>query len=257
MPLVLAEPSTAIFILAFVTLIVFGLINILVGIFCETSVRVTQDFDGMMDLYLDRKNRKTFIYLTKLWVLADPTGSGRVDEDGLCMTFQDPDVCVLLHGMGLHETEIRDLFRSLDRDRDGFVTIQEFIDGMLKLRQIGSNNISTHLVAQRLEHGQKILGDCIQESEGRIAEAFVRLEKNMVQRLEHLQTLAMAAATATEAKELPTEVPSGTVWLDDDIAAMLRDVYGWLQVVRAKPQKLKVAATAATDTGGTTAARCA
>eukprot|EP00746_Dinoflagellata_sp_MGD_P087803 gnl/MRDRNA2_/MRDRNA2_34798_c0_seq1.p1 gnl/MRDRNA2_/MRDRNA2_34798_c0~~gnl/MRDRNA2_/MRDRNA2_34798_c0_seq1.p1 ORF type:complete len:712 (+),score=109.67 gnl/MRDRNA2_/MRDRNA2_34798_c0_seq1:60-2195(+) len=228
-PLVLAEPLLAIPILAFVMLIAIGLMNVLVGIFCESSCRVSSEFDKMLNIYQDTVQRKSFFQLARLWVLADTECKGLIDESQLQDVCRTDEGSCLLYELGVYEMEVGDLFRTADIDGDGYASMEDFMNVMEDMRHLGDNPLSTYLTMRRVDYLQHKFEDQILGFEQRIKRILQQVERDFMKRVHTLQERINVAQAS---KRVPRKV-------DKETAVLLAEMHTWMQTAKSKSRSLK------------------
>lgn len=224
-PLVTEMPIMMLFVVFFVAFMGFGLLNILVGVFCDTSVRATQEFDGMMSLYHESQKRSSFYNVAKLWFLIDTECQGYITEEMLVNALRDPSVCCLLQDLGLEDVELHDLYRGLDQSNDGFLTIEEFMRGLLSLRHGGSSQVCAYLMCERIEHKQMLLNKRLVKKEATLIETIESLKHRMDEQLNSLEK--QIAEVSQEGED-----SSNRIEVRDDMVAMLCEMHGLLKTRR-------------------------
>lgn len=122
-----------IFFVSYVTIIVFAIIRVISAIFLKDTLDAAQaDAESVV---VDRLRKKAD-YLQKLEVLfcaLDEEGDGTISEEKLITLFENPKVEAYFQTLDVDVTEGAALFNMLD-DGDGQVTLDEFVDGILRCR---------------------------------------------------------------------------------------------------------------------------
>jgi hypothetical protein len=113
---------------------VFGLLNVLTGIFVETAIdAMVNDKDNMIQTQLEERE-KLIQTITAVFRDSDSDGSGLVTEHEMDLLLQDPELLAYFTAIGLDSTEAKGLFVLLDDDESGAVSIDEFVTGFLRLK---------------------------------------------------------------------------------------------------------------------------
>jgi len=120
--------------LVFISITLFGVLNVLTAVFVESAMQSTSHH---RDLLVQEKQRQRQMYLKHL-----KTIFLQVDEDEsgyICLTeveqiFNDPSMSNLLDALDITAFDARSMFKLLDSDDSGSVDIDEFCDGCLRLK---------------------------------------------------------------------------------------------------------------------------
>lgn len=108
----------------YVGFMVFGILNIITGIYLNTAISTTDEINhqGMMD------------QIRHLFSAADTDGSGAVSLVEFRQLLSHKEMGVYLRGIGWRVEQAEDLFRMLDDDQSGEISIDEFIAGCTRLQ---------------------------------------------------------------------------------------------------------------------------
>mmetsp|Transcript_140331 Transcript_140331/g.448503 ORF Transcript_140331/g.448503 Transcript_140331/m.448503 type:complete len:262 (+) Transcript_140331:1100-1885(+) len=133
-PLVTVWPVYEQAFIFFVFLMNFGVLNVVVGTFVATATEIAskdrQAFvkSEIRQLELAMHRIKTFFHE------ADTDKSGTLSWMEFRAHLQHPHVRAYFHGMGLDVSQAHLLFELLDGDENDATTIEEFLDGCLRLK---------------------------------------------------------------------------------------------------------------------------
>jgi len=118
---------------AFVLFATLAMTNIVAGIFIADAMELTsQDRDIRQRGELVR-SRKNLQLLTALFHEMDALGTGLISQSDFEEQLQRPEVLSLLSYFNLDVTDATAFFTLLDADEDGFVDIEEFTVGCLRM----------------------------------------------------------------------------------------------------------------------------
>jgi len=118
----------------YIAFMVFGLLNVLTGIFVDTAMSaMNNDRDNMIQSQLEE--RKALIStICRVFQNADTNDSGLLSENEIEVLLQDQELIAYLNAIGIDSTEAKGLFQLLDDDQSGSVSIDEFVTGFLRLK---------------------------------------------------------------------------------------------------------------------------
>eukprot|EP00930_Biecheleria_cincta_P052303 TRINITY_DN37562_c0_g1_i1.p1 TRINITY_DN37562_c0_g1~~TRINITY_DN37562_c0_g1_i1.p1 ORF type:complete len:299 (-),score=52.60 TRINITY_DN37562_c0_g1_i1:163-951(-) len=120
--------------LAYISVILFAFMNVITGFICEHSIATVQrDRELVVDAQLRNKEywQESF---RKLFGAFDMDGSGELTVDEFEEHKDDSQVCAYFDTLDLDLDKAWDIFRLLDDDESGTVSMDEFVEGCLKLR---------------------------------------------------------------------------------------------------------------------------
>mmetsp|Transcript_727 Transcript_727/g.1287 ORF Transcript_727/g.1287 Transcript_727/m.1287 type:complete len:628 (+) Transcript_727:35-1918(+) len=120
--------------LGFLCFMVFAMMNVVTGFFCEHAFDMAQaDKDQLVAEQLRQKD--IFInHFRHLFELIDVDGSGDVSFAELQANIEDPQLQAYLAHLNISPTSAWQIFRLLDDDDSGHVTIEEFVEGLLTMK---------------------------------------------------------------------------------------------------------------------------
>jgi len=122
-----------IFFVLYISIIVFALIRVITAIFLKDTLDAAQA--DAENLVVDRLRKKAE-YVNKLQAAfnaIDNSGNGMISEEQLTTIFSNPKVEAYFQTLDVDVTEGHALFHMIDNG-DGQVTLDEFIDGILRCR---------------------------------------------------------------------------------------------------------------------------
>lgn len=126
------KPFLVLFFMAYIMLCVFGLLNIIVGIIVESTLESKKDVERERTIHKLHDNLDT---MKQIFLASDNDGSGGIDYDEFCEGIKNEKLHEMFESLGLDiDTNPEIIFDILDDDHSGFITIEQFIEGLLKLK---------------------------------------------------------------------------------------------------------------------------
>eukprot|EP00439_Symbiodinium_sp_Y106_P074154 s118_g14.t1 len=124
-----------IFFLLYITIVVFAVIRVITAIFLKDTLDAAQnDSDPWVENLVVERLRKKAEYVERLEAVfkaIDRTGDGMITEERLEEILSHPKVAAYFNTLDLDETSV--FFHIIDNG-DGEVTLDEFIDGILRCK---------------------------------------------------------------------------------------------------------------------------
>jgi len=168
------------FFLLYITVIAFGLIRVITAVFLKDTLDAA---NNDAELQLSEKMQKKAEYAAKLegiFSAIDSSGDGIITEARLQQSLQNPRVEAYFQTLDLDVHESTALFHILD-DGDGGVTLDEFIDGMVRCKGPARaiDQVAMHSELKQLdkkllrltENMDQVLGVPIKRSKKRLSTA--------------------------------------------------------------------------------------
>jgi len=109
-----------------------GVLNVVTGIFVDSAV-CTRTEDEVVQNWKEDQQR-TSLEVKRIFYLADKDESGSMSFSELCRQLQNPWVRAYFSGLDIDPNEAKIIFTLMDTDNDGVVSIDEFIDGTMKMK---------------------------------------------------------------------------------------------------------------------------
>lgn len=161
-PLTDIRESYGILYLMYIFFMYFGVLNVVVGAFVATTADVaSRDRDALVTAEIAKMHG----YLAKarqFFQEADMDGNGRLSWDEFEHYMQNEKVKAFFQALDLDVTQAHTVFELLDSDESNEVTVDDFIDGCMRLKGQARNvdlNLLLHLhrkLAERVEELTRI-----------------------------------------------------------------------------------------------------
>jgi len=118
----------------YIAFVLFGLLNVFTGIFVESA---THAANADREIKIQAQMEEESSYINQLRVIferSDSDHSQCMTEAELAKLMEEDDFITQLECLGIHPTEVHGLFKLLDDDDSGSVTIEEFLSGCIRLK---------------------------------------------------------------------------------------------------------------------------
>lgn len=130
----------------------YGLLNIVTGIFVEQTLNTSKTDAELLKDKTDESNQQVKTFLVELFGLMDRNRDGRVFFPEFEQAINEPEI---QFGLGLIDLKVDDvwnLFFLIDMRSDGFVDVEEFVDGCMKVKGCPTNAdiIKHHLLTRSM-----------------------------------------------------------------------------------------------------------
>lgn len=133
-PLMGASPHIWIFFVGFLMCSTFALLNIVTSIIVETTFSQVKKDDEEFKLEFEREREVLVHALQSMFEHGDVNGNGQLSFDEFLEALQAPEVFARLQQIGVSPEEAIDLFKLLDADMSGELSINEFTIGVLRIK---------------------------------------------------------------------------------------------------------------------------
>ncbi|CAE8651548.1 unnamed protein product [Polarella glacialis] len=131
MPMIAAQPWTAIIFIGSLLTIVFGVLNLIVAVVVDEFAEQRQRDVRHQAQELDDNHEIDLKLLQKMFAKIDQDGSGELSLEELQNGARtNPEFCDRLRVMDIDEKDLEHLFKMLDDDGSGFITPEEFIEAL-------------------------------------------------------------------------------------------------------------------------------
>merc|ERR1719272_107482 len=109
-----------------------GVMNVVTGIFVDSAV-CTRTEDEVVQNWREDQER-TSKEVRRIFQAADKDESGELTLEELMQQLENPWVTAYFSGINIDPNEAKIIFTLMDTNNSGSVTIDEFIDGTMKLK---------------------------------------------------------------------------------------------------------------------------
>jgi len=122
--------------LFFVLFAIFGAANVVTGIFVEIANHWARNDKASQEHGATEKRLTSIKRLQELFNELDPGGDGTLTFESMHEALLDVNNGLVssFHALDLEVTDVRTLFLLLDRDRRGFINVEEFLLGCFRLK---------------------------------------------------------------------------------------------------------------------------
>lgn len=119
---------------AYIAFVLFGLLNVFTGIFVESATNAANS-DREIKIQAQMEEEDSYLNeIRKIFSRSDSDNSGSMTQSELERLMEQADFKQQLECLGIHPTEAHGLFKLLDDDGSGLVSIEEFLSGCIRLK---------------------------------------------------------------------------------------------------------------------------
>jgi hypothetical protein len=122
------------FSLAHKTVIGFSVVAVITSVFIQETFKAATSDDRIMIMGKERARKTHIKKISALFRHADYNGNGVIDVHEFLNTLADSGLRTWLAAMGLEVRDNLQFFALLDANGDGQITVQEFVDGIGRLK---------------------------------------------------------------------------------------------------------------------------
>jgi len=149
--------------MVFVIMTIFGLLNVLVGIFVSEAGDLTKwDKDFVIDAFI-QKRRDQAKEISELFDSIDLDGTGKITFEELSKALQKDDIAAYFQHLEVDILKVEVLFHVLDSNGDGKISKDEFMQGLGKLHgHANATDVADMLIQeQKMNKKLDVLGTVI------------------------------------------------------------------------------------------------
>jgi len=185
---------------------IFGILNVITGVFVETAMR-TNPSNRQVVIHEEMENKKRFLKeLKELFEEMDMNGDGSISPTEFCERFSNERVIAYFKALGLDIVDAATLFRLLDTDHSDELDVTEFLSGCYQLtgeaKAIDAKMIRMNLqsIADSVNRLEQTQNESLKTIDG--------LQRGMRASEESIQTLRIAQMTESKWQRLLTQMQS-------------------------------------------------
>jgi len=134
----------------YIGFVVFGLLNIVTGIFVDSTLKTAEADHTVAVIEQMRKEEGMRELLSTILGAVDADGTGRLTEDEWGELVGNPEVLAFLASVGIDRKSAHRLFKMLDPDGTGIVSLESVVNGCFHIRG-GASAIDMLQVLQHLK----------------------------------------------------------------------------------------------------------
>mmetsp|Transcript_15531 Transcript_15531/g.35547 ORF Transcript_15531/g.35547 Transcript_15531/m.35547 type:complete len:892 (-) Transcript_15531:183-2858(-) len=160
----LDTPVYVFFFLCFISFVYLAVLNVVTGLFCQSAIEMAQsDHQDLIATMLQEKQR--FVKsLTKLFQEWDTSADGEITLGEFEEHLQDEKMVAFLKALELDIEDSWTLFKLLDQDNGGTVSVDEFVEGCLKLKG-HAKSMQVHQMMYESRFAQERIVKCLLDNE--------------------------------------------------------------------------------------------
>lgn len=159
-PSVVASPALIIFWSMFIFFTTYGLLNLIVGCFCENAMKISSENEKEILENRDQQRFHILRHMQEAFTSMDLDGTGTISKKEFTIgILNNRAVMDAFTELGLDSEE--NLFEVLDSDNEGLITFDQFFDGAslimkgqeaAKAKDIVSTQLTTRSMQRRMRH---------------------------------------------------------------------------------------------------------
>jgi len=118
----------------YIGFVLFGLLNIVTGIFVDSTLKTAEADHAIAVIEQVQREERLKVFLTEAFEEADKDGTGRISEMEFDEVIDKQEVLAFLASVGIDRQSSRRLFKTLDQQRHGYLTVNQIVNGCFNLR---------------------------------------------------------------------------------------------------------------------------
>ncbi|CEM03516.1 unnamed protein product [Vitrella brassicaformis CCMP3155] len=127
-------PWLAAFFILFIGVTAFAIMNLVIGIICESTLSAVNNDEREVNLKLEEEWRTLLESLHDIFDTMNHNSDGAISRDDFLDALQDDKVVGRLLAVGIEVVDAEELYDVLDANGDGVISLDEFIDGCVRLK---------------------------------------------------------------------------------------------------------------------------
>jgi hypothetical protein len=133
-PLVELPPVFRVLFVCFISIAIFGVLNVVTSVFVESAMKSAQHYKELL-IQENLRNRELKVeHIREVFKAIDMDNSGEISMDEMEFFLTDQHLRTYLEALEISPSDTRLLFKLIDEDDSGVIDIEEFCDGCMRLR---------------------------------------------------------------------------------------------------------------------------
>jgi len=142
----------------YVMITAFALLNVVTGFFCESAIEMAAADREQMVVEMLREKDTLMKEFRTVFDELDTDGSGAIEFEELEELLENPSMQAYLSHLHISTSGAWNIFKLLDKDETGSVSLEEFVEGLLSLK-----GLSKTIDIAALQYDVKKLGGVLRD----------------------------------------------------------------------------------------------
>lgn len=154
----------------YVMITAFALLNVVTGFFCESAIEMAAADREQMVVEMLREKDTLMKEFRTVFDELDTDGSGAIEFEELEELLENPSMQAYLSHLHISTSGAWNIFKLLDKDETGSVSLEEFVEGLLSLK-----GLSKTIDIAALQYDVKKLGGVLRDFMEYVEHEFTKL----------------------------------------------------------------------------------
>eukprot|EP00927_Polykrikos_kofoidii_P012653 TRINITY_DN15477_c0_g1_i1.p1 TRINITY_DN15477_c0_g1~~TRINITY_DN15477_c0_g1_i1.p1 ORF type:complete len:650 (-),score=89.70 TRINITY_DN15477_c0_g1_i1:117-2009(-) len=120
--------------LAYIALMVYSVLNVVIGFFVDGAIQLMERDRDLINARAVEKNGHLLEDLRQILSCLDRNNDGLITWEEWLSAASDSSTSIILQAMGIEPSDAKQIFRLIDTDSSGFISIPELVKGVQRIR---------------------------------------------------------------------------------------------------------------------------